>query len=102
MKHIRLWVDDERPMPSDFTHHAKTAADAIRILTSQIVEYISLDHDLGPEHAGNGYEIASWIEFRAYSKTLRRISWAVHSANPIGRARMIVALKNADKFWNKF
>ena len=49
------------------------------------VEEVSLDHDLGPESAGNGCDVAVWIEEQAASGTLSPLRWAIHSANPVGR-----------------
>jgi hypothetical protein len=97
MARIQLWVDDQRLPPSDFNTHAKTYAEAIKYLESGKVVSISLDHDLGEEMTG--YDIAKWIEEKAFHDEISRIRWTVHSANPIGAARIAQALKNADMFW---
>ena len=68
---------------------------------------ISLDHDLGEEANGTGYEVARWIEEDAFrwcqgeSTGLPPLQWAVHSQNPVGFGRMTQALRNADRFWSE-
>jgi hypothetical protein len=99
----RLWLDDIRPMPAGYNSHAITAQDAIAVLQGGSVEAISLDHDLGSElGAGDGYQVAKYIEEHAYSGDLKRIpDIKIHSANPVGAQNMLAAIKNAQKFWDK-
>lgn len=42
---MRVWLDDTRAMPDDYTHWAKTSDEAIELLKTGQVEEISLDHD---------------------------------------------------------
>ena len=103
---MRLWLDDIRPSPPGFDVHVKTAPDAIRFLESGKIDEVSLDHDLGegddPEvDVGTGYDVAVWIEAKAHDGTLPRLVWNVHSANPVGRQKMEIALQNADRFWGE-
>jgi hypothetical protein len=89
-------------MPSEWTHHARTAPEAIALLRTGRVEAISLDHDLGDENAvGSGYTVACWIEERAILATLGPISVSIHSANPVGVLRMRAAINSAIKAWNQ-
>ncbi len=96
---IRVWLDDKRPMPKGFDVFAMTAPEAIRYLETEEVSIVSLDHDLGAEN-GTGYDVATYIEKRAHNRTLPRLEWHVHSANPVGAARMRAALESADRFWD--
>jgi hypothetical protein len=97
---MKLWVDDTRPMPEDFDVHVKSAQAAIELLSRTSISEVSLDHDLGDEDfSGSGYQIACWIEYAAKEKKLNRIKWNIHSANPVGRMKMRVALDNADNHW---
>lgn len=99
-KKIKVWLDDERPMPSTFDIHVKTPEEAIELLEKNIVEYISLDHDLGLEpDSRNGYMVAKWIEEHAYFGDLVPLAWNCHTANSAGRDNMTAALMNADRFW---
>jgi hypothetical protein len=98
---IALWLDDVRPMPPQYTHLAKTAAQAIEVLKTRQVCKISLDHDLG-EGNGTGYDVAKWIEEHAFLGDLPRITGLrVHTDNPVGRQNINAALRRAYSFWNK-
>jgi hypothetical protein len=108
-KKLSVWLDDVRKCPDNFDIHVKTAKEAIDLLSSGQVEYISLDHDLNGdfnrpdntlEATGTGYDVAKWIEEHAYKGDLAPISYNIHSSNPAGRERMLQALMNADKFWS--
>jgi len=98
---VRIWLDDERPMPEEgFDTHVKTAQEAIALLKTGKVEFISLDHDLGPPEAGTGYDVAAWMEEQAFNCNLEQVGWNVHSANPVGVKKMEAALNNANKWWS--
>lgn len=107
---MKIWLDDERN-PSDpkimqnFGSEGdeiwvKTAHTAINYLKSGSVTFISLDHDLGPNSAGTGMDVATWIEEAAFNKTIPKLTWSIHSMNSVGRKNMNRALKRADEFWN--
>ncbi|MEZ4449548.1 MAG: cyclic-phosphate processing receiver domain-containing protein [Nannocystaceae bacterium] len=99
---MRLWLDDQRPMPADYEVRVTTAAEAIAALEGGEITAVSLDHDLGDEaEVGSGYQVACWIEAAAFEGRLRRLEWRVHSANPIGRRRMEAALQAADRAWSR-
>lgn len=99
---MKLWLDDKRPMPSDFDRHVKTYQDAINAIETGEVTHIGFDHDLGDEsdpEIRNGYQVAKHIEERAYNGVLTRIIWSIQSDNGPGRRNIEVAMKNADRFW---
>ncbi|MEI8270869.1 MAG: cyclic-phosphate processing receiver domain-containing protein [bacterium] len=105
---MNLWLDDERNPKDKYIQSefgaddsyfwVKTARDAINILKNGNVKNISLDHDLGP-NAGTGLEVANWIEQQAFLGNIEKLSWSVHSMNPVGSKNMIKALEKADEFW---
>jgi len=102
---MKIWLDDqfdelEKRYPPIGWVGVKTAQEAIQMLQSGNVEAISLDHDLGTEEAGTGYQVARWIEQAAFEGTLKRLDWHIHSANSVGEANMTYALNNADRFWD--
>lgn len=94
-----VWLDDSRPMPIGFDIHVKTAHEAISLLEKGSVRYISLDHDLGPDEAGTGYDVAKYLERAAYFDEIGPVRWSIHSANPVGRANMGRALDQANIYW---
>lgn len=106
---VNVWLDDERDPNSPRIQElfgseagmiwAKTVPAAINWLKSNHVSWISLDHDLGT--TATGYDVAKWIEERAYSGELTRVVWTIHSANVEGSRAMRAALRNADRIWSQ-
>lgn len=98
---MKIFLDDVRPCPDGYDAHVKTAQGAIDLIKNGNVSLISLDHDLGPDEAGTGYDVALFIEEAAYRKTIKPLHWQIHSANPVGIQNMRKALENADRYWGK-
>lgn len=113
---MNIWLDDIRnPMAFGRIGYkwVKTAQEVIDHLKDGLVDRLSLDHDLGacdecmrkegvddPEewlmkhdgmampncpHVGTGYDVVCWMEA---NDTWPELKPSVHSANPVGRARM--------------
>jgi hypothetical protein len=105
---MRVWLDDVRPMPKEgFDIWVKTAEEALDLIETGQVSFMSFDHDLGfnmktmkCDHAKSGYDVAKRVEQLAAEKKLRRFGWAVHSMNPTGANNIEMALKSADRFWD--
>lgn len=96
---MRVWLDDERPMPESFDTHAKTADECIELIKSGQVELVSLDHDLGMDFK-TGYDVAKFIERYAYEGG-KRFTVLVHTQNTVGRRNICLARLNAERFWRK-
>ena len=98
---MKVWLDDERPMPDFFDTHVKTADEAIELIKTGNVEVISLDHDLAAVgvDAKTGYDVAKFIEQYAYEGG-ERMTIMVHTQNPVGRKNICMACQNAYKFWD--
>ena len=96
---MKIWLDDIRPMPEGFDVHCKTATEAADFIRTGKVTFISFDHDLGPEKAGTGYRVAVFIEDYARAGAIPPIGYQVHSANPVGRDNIIMAMNSAMRFW---
>ncbi|MCA8992889.1 MAG: hypothetical protein KDA88_12950 [Planctomycetaceae bacterium] len=105
---FNVWLDDERNPENLRVQElfgaepgmiwVKTADAAISRLKSNSVAWISLDHDLST--TSTGYDVAKWIEERAYSGELQRLMWSIHSANVAGARAMRHALESAERFWS--
>jgi hypothetical protein len=108
---IKLWLDDLRRKPVGFTHWAKTADEAIALLATGEVEHISIDHDLYPPQdsrffiggppVGTGYAVALWVEEAVREGTIKMPTWACHSMNPSGKARIEAAMRSAEDYATK-
>lgn len=84
---IKVWLDDERPAPAGWVP-VRWPEEAIERLRSNTVTHISLDHDLGDDARGTGYDVIVWIEQEMRRSGFRPPHIAIHSANPAARARM--------------
>jgi len=91
---MRIFLDDLRTPPKGHTL-CRTARYAIALLRSGIVTFISFDHDLGV--GPDGYTVACYIERAVADGHISCPDWAVHSANPVGRDRIISAMRSAER-----
>lgn len=98
----KLWIDDIRPMPENFDFWAKTKDEAVDILKTGNITYVSFDHDLGDDEKGTGYDVAMWVEREAYLGHLKPFSYTIHSGNPVGAKNIEVAMTNAERYWNVY
>jgi hypothetical protein len=99
---MKLWIDDIRDpaewRPNEHWLWVKNYKDAINALVNHGISHVSFDHDLGEDLTG--YDIAKEIEAAAANGTMKRITWEIHSANPVGAANIKLAMESADKFWS--
>lgn len=101
-----LWLDDERPNPDpNLWEGFKTSADLLNRLRELGTDLsrvtMSLDHDLGERDAaggysgGTGYEICLYLEeLAATEPDFQMPEVRIHSANPVGRAKMQACLES--------
>lgn len=69
------------------------------MLEKGIIHFVSFDHDLGI--GKTGYDIAKWIEQKAYEGKIKKLKWEIHSANPVGEKNIRMAMENADRYWGE-
>ena len=96
---MQLWLDDIRDPKVYGKPEAiwvKTAEEAMAILRTGYVSFISFDHDLGTEL--DGHDVATEIERLVYEGLIPMPEWSVHSANPVGEAEITAAMKSAKRF----
>ena len=98
MRKKNLWIDDVRTPPVGWDW-AKTSREALQMLAQNDYSNVSFDHDLGGDDTA--YPVALHVEKMAYLGLTEKFEWSVHSANPVGRARIEAALSSADKYWNE-
>ena|ERR1700752_4830666 len=90
---MKLYVDDERNVPAGWDV-ARSYDEAIEKLTNNKYDELSLDHDIASyDKTGKektGYDIALWLANRKMiSNEYIPPKIDSHSANPIGRARIM-------------
>lgn len=77
----------------------RTALQACRLIRNNVVTHIDFDHDLGP--GPTGYTVASFMEKRAFLGLQGPTTYAIHSANPVGRVNIERAMLSAQRFWKQ-
>jgi hypothetical protein len=88
---VRVYLDDERPTPEGWVR-AFWPDEVIALLERGGVSEVSLDHDLGDDDRGTGYDVLLWIEQAVALRGFEPPRIGVHSANPAARARMLQAI----------
>ncbi|WP_418641720.1 cyclic-phosphate processing receiver domain-containing protein [Vibrio chaetopteri] len=90
---MRVYLDDERETPSNYVR-VYWPDEAIALLKTGDVTEISLDHDLGNDERGTGYDVLLWIERAVYTENFVPPLIYVHSANSSARLKMQAAIEN--------
>jgi len=92
---MRIFLDDERPAPEGWGR-AYWPSEVIDQLQSGEVEELSLDHDLGDDERGTGYDVIVWIEEAVVLRGFNPPKITVHSANPAARRRMLAGIQSIE------
>lgn len=88
---IHLWIDDLLPSPDAGWTIARSSAAAIGIFSGGRVTRVSFDHDLGG--SDTAMRVIEWLEVRCEQDPDFPLPVAtIHSANPVGAARIRDAL----------
>lgn len=90
---MKVYLDDERETPQGFVR-AYWPDEAIKLLQNADVTLISLDHDLGDDERGTGYDVLLWIEEQVYLNGFKAPEIIVHSANTSARKKMELAINH--------
>jgi len=88
---MRVYLDDERPTPEGWVR-VYWPDQAITLLESGAVEEISLDHDLGDDTRGTGYDVVLWIEEAVIVRGFRPPKIVIHTANASAREKMLAGV----------
>lgn len=81
---MKVYLDDERKTPEGFVRVC-WPDEAIKLLETGDVELISLDHDLGDDDRGTGYDVLLWIEEQVYLNGFKVPEIIIHSSNSSAR-----------------
>ena len=88
---MKVWLDDERPAPDGWVR-VLWPDEAIALLETGEVTHISLDHDLGDDDRGTGYDVVLWIEEAVATRGFVPPAIAIHTANPSARRKMLAGV----------
>lgn len=90
---IKIWLDDTREAPEGWIR-VLWPDELFSLCNSHKVDIISLDHDLGNDKRGTGYDVLLAIERAVVENKLSHIpEIRLHTANPAARQRMQLALE---------
>jgi hypothetical protein len=89
---MQVYLDDERPAPPGWVR-VFWPDEAIALLRTGTVQELSLDHDLGDDARGTGYDVVLWIEEAVALHGFEPPPVIhVHSANSSARAKMLAGV----------
>jgi hypothetical protein len=93
---MQVYLDDERPPPEGWTR-TFWPDETIALLKTGLVTQLSLDHDLGDDQRGTGYDVVLWIEEAVATGAFTPPHINVHSANSSARTKMQAGIANIAK-----
>lgn len=94
---MRVYLDDERPTPEGWVA-VRWPEEAIALLEGGQVVELSLDHDLGDDEHGTGYDVLLWLEEAVATRGFVPPRVLVHSANSSARQKMELAILRIERF----
>jgi len=94
---VKVYLDDERPTPPGWTH-ARWPDEIIALLATGNVTEISLDHDLGDDQRGTGYDVLKWIEEAVVTRDFIPPIIHIHTSNVSARQKMELAKQSIMRF----
>lgn len=93
---MKIYLDDERPAPPGWTR-CYWPDEVIALLQHGTISEVSLDHDLGDDARGTGYDVIVWIERAVAVDGYSPPKLQVHSANTAARARMEAGIASIER-----
>lgn len=84
---MKVYLDDERPSPDGWVR-CYWPDEVIALLKTGEVTELSLDHDLGDDKRGTGYDVLLWIEEEVATAYFAPPEIHIHTANPAAASRM--------------
>ncbi|MFQ1896870.1 cyclic-phosphate processing receiver domain-containing protein [Aeromonas veronii] len=97
---MKLYLDDERKTPVGWIR-VFWPDEAIAWLKTEMVTEISLDHDLGDDDRGTGYDVILWIENEGMTNYFIPPKIHIHSANVSARIKMELGIMVINDFLAK-
>jgi len=92
-KITHVFLDDRRLVPDERWTIVRWPKEAIEILKTGTVTHLSLDHDLGNDKRGKGYDVLLWIEEQvARHDFVPPEVMLVHSDNASAKYKMRLAV----------
>ena len=93
---MKIFLDDERQTPDGWVR-CFWPDQVIELLINNNVSIISLDHDLGNDDRGTGYDVVLWIEEQVIFNKYTPPKIIVHSANISAKKKMLAGIESINK-----
>lgn len=93
---MRVYLDDERATPDGWVRTFWPSEVIALLETGQVLE-LSLDHDLGDDERGTGYDVVLWIEEAVALNGFVPPRITVHSANSSAREKMLAGIRSIEQ-----
>lgn len=90
---MKVFLDDERATPIGWVR-TYWPNEVIDLLIKGEVSELSLDHDLGDDERGTGYDVLTWLEEQVVINGAVPPILRVHSANSSARLKMEAAISS--------
>lgn len=85
---MKIYLDDVRDTPEGWVR-CFWPNEVIALIEQGKVEVISLDHDLGDDQRGDGYDVMAWLEEKVFTDhSFVPPEILFHSMNPVAVKRM--------------
>ena len=97
---MKIYLDDERVAPEGWIQ-TRWSDETIELLKQGGVTHVSLDHDLGDDERGTGYDVLLWLEEAVATTDFIVPECSVHSANSSAREKMERAITSIERFVRK-
>ena len=97
---MKVFLDDKRETPDGWVR-VYEPDEAITLLKTGEVTELSLDHDLGDDQQGTGYDVILWIEEAVMTRGFVSPMIFVHSANPSARVKMELGIAKINEHSTK-
>lgn len=94
---MKVFLDDLRSPPSGW-QLVRWPEEAIALLQTGCVTELSLDHDLGDDAHGTGYDVLVWLEEAVFLRGMTPPALTIHSANFSARQKMEMAVQRIMDF----
>ena len=89
---MKVFLDDLRPTPEGWVR-AYWPEEVYALLETGDVTHLSLDHDLGDDSRGTGYDVLLWIEEAVYTRGFTPPEIVLQTANSSARDKISLAIQ---------
>lgn len=93
---MKIYLDDERQTPEGWVRTYWPSEVIALLETGQVLE-LSLDHDLGDDERGTGYDVVLWVEEAVALRGFTPPKMSVHSANSSAGDKMRAGIDSIER-----